>query len=70
MGESKRYRLKLPILSVDPEQATTVLIPEGEVIEIDGRRKHRRMTDIVWNGRILRLFRRDLRDRCEEVSEL
>ncbi len=67
---SKRYRLKTAILSVDPNRETTLLIPEGEIIEIDSPPyKHRQMADILWRGKILLLFYQDIKERCEEVGD-
>lgn len=70
MIKGKLYRLRTPMLSVDPDKETTVLIPQGEIIQIDKvRHLHRRSVDVLWNGRILLLFMADIEDRCDEVAE-
>lgn len=70
MVVGKRYRLGTAALSVDPQKQTAVLIPQGEIVEIDiARDKRRRMVNVIWNGQTLLLFIRDIEDRCEEVTE-
>lgn len=70
MIEGSRYRLRTSMLSVDPEMEATVLIPGGELIQIDKiRDAHKRMVDVLWNGQTLSLFMVDIEDRCDEVTE-
>jgi hypothetical protein len=70
MIQGSRYRLRTSMLSVDPENETTIIIPEGQIIQIEKLRDpYRRMVEVLWNGQTLLLFMVDIDDRCDEVIE-
>lgn len=68
MIPGKRYRLTRPTLSIDLKTAWSILIPEGEIVEVlDTRPTDQRMVNVAWNGRRVMMFHFALR--AVEVAE-
>jgi hypothetical protein len=68
----KRFRLNAPtlgILSGDGERIA-IQLPKDAIVEVTGgpRPEDMRMVDIVWEGKALAMFARDIRDRGEQVK--
>ena len=69
----QKYRLTTPMLAMfrDNGQHVARMAPEGAVINIvDGKPfDGERLMEVEWDGRIVMMFTRDLRESAEKWSE-
>ena len=65
------FCLKRPLLAVtsDGEKESAVSLPEQAVLRLIGPSSHHGMVDAIWLGRCVSLFKVDLTERGEEISE-
>jgi hypothetical protein len=63
----ERFRLKAQTLGID--SGIAVLIPQNATITVaDDCLDDKRMTDVIWHGRPIRIFVEDLRARGQSLG--
>ena len=67
----KRYRVKTPTLAItNDDERLSVMVPLGAIVQVTaGPLDENRLVDVEWEGKPLRMFISDLRERCELVDE-
>jgi hypothetical protein len=64
-----RRRLKIPTLGIVAATGVAECVPVGAIVVIPvALLNHAQLIDCVWEGKAMRMFARDLRDRGEEVK--
>lgn len=68
--ERFQYRIKDPTVAVENRegQRTLITIPADSVVEAARGENKDSMVDVLWNGRDLLMFERDLRTRAELIT--
>jgi hypothetical protein len=71
MYKDKRFRIKTPTLGILAirNQRIPVAVPANATIEVVSHTHANRMIDVVWEGRTLKMFAQDIRERGEEVAD-
>jgi hypothetical protein len=72
MLSGKRFKLETSTLAVETVdgKGVTVTIPAEAMIKVvSGPRQGDRMMDILWNGRVVRMFAVDVEERGTEIEE-
>jgi hypothetical protein len=71
MYKDKRFRIKSPTLGILAirNQRIPVTVPADVTVEVVSHTHENRMIDVVWEGRTLKMFAQDIRERGEEVTE-
>lgn len=72
MYKGKRFRIKTPTLGIIAisNQRIPVTIPPNAMVEVLSHTHPNRMIDVVWEGRNLRMFAQDIRERGEDITDL
>lgn len=64
----RRYKIRTPTIALDGEKL--LHLPAESAITIAARVSDgEALIDVVWEGRVLKMFTRDLMERAEEVRE-
>ena len=67
---TRLFRLKSSTIAVSTPQNKALMVPSGETIKIDGTLPNTEveLLDVEWQGMVVKMFVRDIRDRGEELS--
>jgi hypothetical protein len=71
MLTGKTFRLRTETVAIDEVDGKRVgvTIPSGAVIKVvSGPRYYERLTDVLWNGRVVQMFTVDIDARGIEIS--
>lgn len=67
----QRYRMKIPTLAVfiQDGHGRAMKIPKDAEIEVlDALPEHDRLVDVSWDGKAVRMFTADIRERGEQLD--
>jgi hypothetical protein len=71
MYKGKRFRIKTSTLGVMAisNQRIAVSVPANAIVEVISHTHANRMIDVVWEGRSIKMFAQDIRERGEEITD-
>lgn len=69
MATGRRLRLRCDTIGTVAvnDKATALIVPEDAVIELRGESVDGARLDVIWEGQVVTMFTRDIRERGEEL---
>ena len=68
--KDQQFRLTLSTLAIqasDGGRRTPVRLPKGATVQVVGKAVDNRLVDVLWEGRIVKMFPQDIKERGEKV---